>query len=341
MADYSEVAQKITRTFESQLFSFDLKHQAHFATRMWRISGEEKYCLPIFFNFQLRTLKMAEAISGWKRKSSQKKIEVEMLERWEPSSKRGIQKKEMYQRNPDLYFYTRLIHYLFLLKSFGLEREPLSELYSQNIRYLQKIDLFKLVTQPDFIRFDPSIVVNTVYYLQYLGVANLESKFKPLFLQFWQGEKAKEEDAYKSKIYGFTHLVIAASYFYQRFASADDFSWVLSFFEKNIDEIMKRTNPDIVGEVGLCFKLVKKSSQAEKEAKKHLISKFGPRLGYVPGEGEKGIEKAEHRNIVAILLLSDYSRLYPGPNLRRFMQEKGYRLYLPEKGVFLKSNETN
>jgi len=332
MTDYSEVAQKITRTFESQLFSFNLKYQAHFATRMWRISGEECYCSPIFFDFQLKTLRMAKAISGWEQKSSREKIEVEMLERWKPTPGRGIQKKEMYQRNPGLYFYTRLIHYLFLLKSFGLEKEPLSELYSHGTRHLQEVDLFKLVTQPDFIRFDPSIAVNTVYYLQNLGVADLEPKFKPFFIQFWQGEKTKEEDAFKSKIYGFTHLIIAASYFYQRFVSADDFGWVLKFFENNFDEIIRHTNPDIVGEIGLCFRLAKKPSQAEKEAKKHLISKFNPRLGYIPWEGEKRMEKAEHRNIIAIILLSDYSRLYPGPNLRKFMQEKG---------VFLKSNETN
>lgn len=337
MSDYTEIVKEITQSFEEQLFSFKPASQAHFATRLWRLSGEEKYLPPVFAHFQLQTLKMAEHLYHLEKKNYLRKEALQVLTEWEPAGKRGREKKTMYGKNTDLLFYTRLVHYLFLVASYGLEK-IFEEPYSLAKKHLGQVPFSRLLLNKEFIKADPSIAVNTVYYLQYLNIADLEKDFKPFFVKFWQAEKADEREVYFSKIYGLTHLIIAASYFYQRFVEKNDFDLILSFFEKNLNEIIKKTNPDVVGEVGLCFKLTRAPSQALKKTQEYIVSCFDPDLGYIPwGKGED-MEKAEHRNIIAILLLSSYSRFHQGPNLAEFMRKNEKSLYLPFKngGSFLK-----
>lgn len=334
METHSSLAKKISETYEKGLFSLDLSYQAHFACRKWRITGQEKYISPVFYDFQIKTLRIIPWFDNLENQDYRQKEAKKILLEKSPQSQRLLKRKGIYEKNLDFVFYHKLLVYLFSLRSYRLER-ILESSYQKAIIGLQKVDFKTLLADKDLIVFAPSFVANTLYYLQFLKIVNLENELKPLFYQTWQREKVKEDWRFFNKIYAFTHLIIAASYFYQRFVSPKSFRPFLDFFELNYEEIIKRTNPDIIGEVGLCFKLAKKPSFVITKTQEQLFSYFSPRLGYIPRKQNDNPQRAEHRNIVAIMFLSSYSRLYKGPDLVNFMKKNKKSFYLPQKGKLL------
>lgn len=328
---YTQIAEKIRKTYEENLFSFDLKDQYHFAIRRWRISGQEKYLPPIFYDFQMQSLRKFKWMRSLKDKSYRQERIKKLIEEFKPKNMREEKKKEAYKNKPEFIFFPSLLRYLFLLKTYRLEPLFASE-FNKAIGYLKKFDFNSLLSSLELWRYLPFLVINTLYYLKYLKIIDLEAKLRPAIWRFWQKEKITHQYLYTNKIYALTHLVISASFFYQRFLPSSDYQEILKFFENNLEEIINHTNPDIVGEVGLCFRLTKTQSKVIEKTKEYLVARYDSKLGYIPREEENSPERAEHRNIIAILLLSDYSRLFPGPNLLRFLQKTGKKLYLPFEG---------
>lgn len=328
---YQKTAENIQKTYEENLFSFDLNHQYLFALRRWRISGQEKYLPPIFYDFQMQSLRKFKWMKNLKDKSYRQERIKKLIEEFKPKNIREERKKEAYKNKPEFIFFPRLLRYLFLLKTYRLEPLFASE-FSKAIGYLKKFDFNSLLSSLELWRDLPSLVINSLYYLKYLRIMDLEVKLKPAIWRFWQKEKITKEYLYTNKIYALTHLVISASFFYQRFLPSGDYQEILKFFENNLEKIINRTNPDIVGEVGLCFRLTKTQGKVIEKIKEYIVARYDPKLGYIPREEENSLERAGHRNIIAILLLSDYSKLFPGPNLLRFLQKTGKKLYLPFEG---------
>lgn len=325
---YQNIAEKIRRTYEENLFSFSLDHQYHFAIRRWRITGQARYVPPIFYDFQMQTLRKFSWLKNLKEENYRRERIKRLIEKLTTKTSRQIRKKETYQRHPDFIFFASLLRYLFLLKTYCLE--PIfTPKFEQTLAFLRKVDFNSLFLSDELKRYLPSLTINTLYYLKYLKIMDLEVKLKLAIWRFWQKEKIIHQYLYTNKIYALTHLVISASFFYQRFLPSGDYQEILKFFEDNLGEIINHTNPDIVGEVGLCFRLTKTQSKVIEKTKEYLVARYDSKLGYIPREEENSPERAEHRNIIAILLLSDYSRLFPGPNLLRFLQKTGKKLYLP------------
>src|SRR4030043_1945478 len=167
-----KIIQEIIQTYENHLFSFNPNLQSHFAKRMWRITGEKKYLSPILIAFQLETIKIAQYLYLLEEGETPYQLGKQMLEEANfRHSLRGYKKEAMYQKNPELFFWVKMIHYLFQVKSYGFEN-ILKDLYLSALRNLSKIDLKSFFLNPSAIKFDPSEITNTVYYLQFLKIAD-------------------------------------------------------------------------------------------------------------------------------------------------------------------------
>lgn len=319
MGKYQSLAQVITQTYEKNLSLLPLDLQSHFAVRMWRISGQKRYFSSIVRDIENQTKRKGVWIKNLADPNFRKQIAEEMLSQMAPKTPRALEMKRAYQENKEFIFWYRLIRYLFLCKSFGLEN--LIAGFPQALTVLRGTPWLSLLDRESLFRFIPSKVINIVYYLEFLKVADLEKKLKPELCRFWFKEKISPEWLFLNKIYALTHLLIAASFFYQRFVPVKDFKEVLEFLEKNLEEIIERTNPDIVGEVGLCFRLTKTDSPVIQKTRDYLMASYRPDLGYIPHEGNGGLAGAEHRNAIAILALSDYASFFPGPILVKYFKE--------------------
>lgn len=340
-----EVVVQIIKTYEENLFSLHLKYQYHWSLRRWRLSGDKKYLQPIFNDLQRRTMSLVPKIKklGWRTPAAV--LGRRMLESYHASTPKKKNRLKVYQRSPEVLFYINLIHYLFLVKTYKLNNLPgLAVFYQKATRHLaRKVKkISRLLFSKSLITHNPSAVANSVYYLKFLKIADHEEKLLQTFKTFWLKKKAKNDLDWENKIYALTHVIIAASYFYQRFLEAERFIWILDFFEKNFKEIAKNTNPDIVAEVGLCFKLCRKQSPTLKKAQKFVLDAFDTKAGYVVREKTKNsLEKAEHRNILAVLLLSEYKGFVPGPDLQEFIKTSKRKLYLPQKGKYIGLEEVD
>jgi hypothetical protein len=337
MTSYKDIAQKIRRTYENSLFSLPVRNQHHFALRSYRVYGAEKYLRPIFTDFSLRTQIYYPKMIKYAQGESPRRLGIETIAKFRSEAKKKIRRRKVYQKHPQFPFYTGLVRYLFFAKSYNLNRLPLvKSLYESSIERIKQEKIEEILYADELVRVNPTAISNTAYYLDFLGVEASERKLLKTIKNFWLNKEPVEKIDRENKLYGLTHLFISASYYYQRFLERGKFSWILSYFEENIEDIIENSNLDLIGEVGLSFKLCKEEdSSSYKKAKEYIASKFDEKLGYIPREENNTLQKAQHRNTVALLLLENYKDLNKGPDLYRYMEENSLSLFLPEKGEFV------
>lgn len=336
--DKNTVANQIKATFESNMLSLPSKTRYHWASRLWRITGDKFYILANFEYFQELTIKYMPIVDILDNEEEVKRTADEVLQKYNSNSEKKQNRFEVYKKNPRLLFEINLIRYLFLIKMLGFTAYPEFESYiKKGNQYLSESDPASLFLSNENLANNPSAAANSIYYLQYLGVGDFEQELFSKFKSFWMNRATSGELEFKNKIYGLTHIIIAASYFYQRFLPAERFDWITGFFEENLDEILARTNADIIAEVGIGFWLTGQTErQAFSKIQDFIAKRFDPKLGSVGREdGKNSLEKLEHRNVLAYMLLTAPKNLYEGPNMPGYLQKKSKVLYIPEKGFYI------
>lgn len=332
MNNYPQVSSQIIHTFENKFLSLPVRNQSHWSVRRYRMTGSEEYIQPVAMGFQYRTLKFLPILHRIQNKDFIREVSQKMIEHCDPSTPRKAKRLDTYKKYPKLLFLLNLIEYLFFAKSYCMEQDgSFLSFFEQGIKYLQDLELEKEYLNTDLCLSNPSALANTTYYLKYLGVCDNEDKVHELMRDVWSRKNVKEDKEYHLKIYGMTHLVIASSFYYQDYVSIPNkHEWVLNFFNQNGEEIISRTTLDILAEVGVSFKLCKNESVLVEQIKQKLVESFDKSLGMVPW-GNKGADlgKAEHRNILTLLLLEEFNQFYPGPNLPEFFKRRKESLCLP------------
>ncbi|MBI2103850.1 DUF3541 domain-containing protein [Candidatus Woesebacteria bacterium] len=334
MEDYHYlIVKSITKVYEEKLFSLRSNYQGHWSIRMWRIKGGKKYLPSTFTEFQFKTLRILPKIAQVNLFKSAKSMGRKELVNYKPTKPKRLLRLPLYEKNPELLVYIPLVHYLFLTKSFRLHQLPaLKVFFDKGIRLLSGRGIEKLFLSNQFILTNPSVSANSIYYFKFLKISDYEKELIDSYKKIWLEKEPADVIEWQNKIYGFTHLIIAASYFYQRKVDKTLFEWALSYFESNIDKIIENTNPDIVAEVGLCFRLCDiETSPVLARARQYISSRFDNTKGYIPREKDDSLERAEHRNIVAILLLAKKLGFNKGPDLSSYLTDSKNSLVLPQE----------
>lgn len=332
------ILKTIEENYEWNLFSLAIRYQSHWALRMWRLNPNKRYLRVIYTSFQLETLGSFPRLLKWLGgEKSAEEIGLEMLEDYRPVALKKKLRLKFYKQKPEIVFYLSLISYIFKAKSLGLHKfEYFEDFYKRTVKKLTDVEIEKKILDKNLVDINPSAVANTIYYLKYLGIANEDSELITIYNKHWLSFVPQNEVDWQNKVYALTHIIIAATYFYQQFADQKIFAWILAFFEENINEIIKNTNPDIVAEVGLCFRLCRiNKNQVIDKVEELLLSKFDSKKGYIPREENDSMARAEHRNIVATLFLTPDLNLNSGPDMLRFLNEEKLNLFFPENGRFV------
>jgi len=212
------------------------------------------------------------------------------------------------------------LQFLFLTQSLQLnDWSKVRLLYKSNLDFFLEKNISPYFLDKEFILTNPSEAANMIYYLEFLGIGSQIRELVNSFQKYFGQLQPQSADQWADKIYAMTHLVIAASAYYQKFVSLNDMPWVFEYLGKSVGEIIRNTNPDIVAEVGVALKLGNQlSGQVETEIRNYLMSGFDENKGYIPRELNDNLNRAEHRNILAAIVLSKIKKLYPGPNLTNF-----------------------
>jgi len=314
---YPQLAEKATIALAKRITRFPSATQSHFASRIYRISGKKKY-LPFIkksMEKKRKNLKIWKPILGnlIKEKEEGKKILARLIKQ------RPLKKErwQFYQTQPELKLYQRII---FTLKKFQeLEITPFlqSREYIKSLQRIREINWHHYLLNPKLIYFDPVQTTNQIFWLKGINVIDLENVFLPRLKKIYplKPKPHHPKDLFsKNLYYAYTHVIIAASDYYQKFVSPKNYPLIVNFLSQSIPFIIKSKHYDLVAELGVCFKLIK---QEEKTIplKIFLRKNISPQTHLIdyPFKDGKG---EEHANILLIMLFKNWPKLYPGPKIK-------------------------
>ncbi len=324
-----EIAEEIAKTFENRSYVLNFIHRSHFMVRLYRTTNNDMFLNPVIERFLIEKEEIMKDFDNLNKKRYIEKRSDELFDYLEKKHDiKHLKRAELFRRRKEFLFYYHIMQHLYFWRVFDLNKGKMRKHYSNGIKFLKKFlkddDFEHFFFDTDMIKYFGTQLVNCVYYMKHLGLVDITKKFNKRYKEVFDDRKDKElsDYLYKNKIYGLTHFVIAGTNYYQRYSSKREFGWILSYFKKNIRTIIKRTNPDICCEVGLCFKLCKVNAKKELDLlRKHIIRKFSKKLGYIP-RGKKTMDSSEHTAAVSYLFLSNFKKLYKGPNIREEVDKR-------------------
>lgn len=317
---YGSMSDLILKKYKANLYQLPLVKQEHFAVRMYRITGSTKYINPViayiyFLSFEYRSL-----VSKFNHPDRTLRMALHLLrDNVKPTEKYQLRAKKIAQYG-DLYFYLSLLELMNKVFSYNLENTPLfphtdvvlDELRSQSTR------LRAFILDETNIKIDAAQLINYVYYLNDLGILDLRESYTRQFQHTFPDDIDRQLTKldYEAKIYGMTHFITAASHYYQNTLDEKSFRWISDYFERNIEQILRRTENDVIAEVGVCLMVLnKQDSPAVEKIKQYLEKKYNHESHMIPTlSNSLDFVDGEHRNILTVMLFKWPKKLKPGPN---------------------------
>ncbi|MEK7494459.1 MAG: DUF3541 domain-containing protein [Patescibacteria group bacterium] len=320
----NEQYQNILETYSRATSDLSKDKLGHFFERAYFASGNVAYTSLIFDAFQKSRLqKLKNALLNW---NNPEYVYIPTFKKntSSPNTKRNNKRKEWYQTYPKLPLLHDITNGAFFLKKFHLT-QTFRDIYSESKETLT--DLMKeseRLYSREGILIDSSYSANTLFHLRSLGIVDYTSLYLTAFQEILVTDYANpatlsQEDLY-SVFYTLTHIIIAASDFYDR-VPAEGFSWIFSYFELHQAIAEKNLSLDILTEVALCYKIcghqVDQNSIYQKYFT-HVLHTFA----LVSKEDTSYLEKTEHTASIALLLFSPTKTFFSGPDLAHLSLEK-------------------
>ncbi len=309
----------IKKTFEQNLFKFGPEIQRHWAERMFRFTGDTIYHQPVIIAAVLTAELLAADVASLDDSGYVAIRCRQLLDDFNPRTRKGKLRRGWFKRNPTSVFYLRMLANVWRLQQYGLVESTYSETLSRAMRITAEYDYRRVLFDTTLIRIYAAQAVNSVHYLHSLEIVDLREDYTRVFQQVFPDaiDDSLGKREYQDKIYGLTHFITAASGYYQHDVDKSDFSWVLNYFEQNIERIFSSTTSDIVAEVGISFLLTGQNDHPiVRKCRKQIEDDFNREAGMIPSpRGKLDLESGEHRNILAYMLLRWPDKLHAGPDL--------------------------
>ena len=326
------IADQIRLTFEAALPTFPPDIQEHFAVRMYRISGDDKYLPPILHNVSTLIRQLETDADSLLNDDFAARRTGLLLHDFDGKSRKNRYRKWLFEKSDAMLAYLDCLHNCAKLTDYRRPGSYYDSVIAKTGSLLRTIDFSSFLTNHDVIRHYGAQAVNYVYDLYYLGIADIRSEYALAFREVFPDcdDAMLSPLEYKDKIYGLTHIIFAASRYYQQFVDSTEFRWILEYFEGSIDRILGDTKEDIIAEVGICLLLAGNTNNTViQRCREVTLEGFDKKRGMIPSVSEDfDLEKGEHRNVLAIMLLKWPEKLYSGPYLE---EKKQFQEIFPEK----------
>lgn len=315
------------------MYVLPITQQEHFAVRMYALTGNEEYLNPIInylyllndrYRYLYKNLKNNTIIEG----ENQRLLSI--TESDSEKTKKRIKKSLKF---PKIAYYLNLLILTNKIYFYHLEETPLFPDTPEVIHFLKTKDndFKQFILDKGNIKIYGAQLINYVYYLYDLGIIDLRkpytTKFKNIFPDKQDTQLSDLE--YSAKIYGMTHFILSASRYYQIKLCPKSFKWITTYFKTHINEIITRTDHDIIVEVGVCLMLIQKNDlKTINKIKSYLKTVYNKTYHMLPNkENSFDFIKGEHRNILTIMLFNWPNKLTKVPDsLLQTMIEKNYNL---------------
>lgn len=326
---------RIRDTLECRLFTFSPYVQRHYALRMYRITGDDKYLNPIITDMMVLAQLLRQDIEGLGDEDYIRARTQLILERFDLNKPKQQRRYELLNRSGHLAFDLALLANLNMLHEVNLLDTAFFLDTSKTLAYLKERDFADFFLADDVVRIYSPQLATYVFFLYDLGIADLRKPFIAAFRRVFPDHRDAELSSmlYTQKLYGLTHIIIGASRNYQKIVDKDAYDWIYEYFSKNVDTITARATEDIIAEVGIAFLLSEsREAPALKKIQHRIASAVDDELGIILSPtGSADLESGEHRNVLAVMLFSWPDQLHSGPDLRNspVYQRFWLRNYLP------------
>ncbi|ELR64861.1 hypothetical protein C942_01951 [Photobacterium marinum] len=305
LTSYQQDAELIRQTYESQLFTLPAFKMGHYGLRMYRQTQDDKYEAAIWsdmarvasrLNHFATEVHTPEQIQVYTEKRAQKYRQK--------TDDRSKLRYSVTKSKPE-YFYlgVDLLGSMARANEYGLKHRD-DEKLRQIIR---RYDFSDYASDPDMIRAWAAQLANQVYWLRQLGEQDVVGEFIKAFRATYPDtqDASLSDKQFMNKIYGLTHIIFAASEYYQKPVNEHEFKWIYDYYRANIDAILERTKEDVIAEVGINFLLAGLDNDPVVDKTRAAIQKaIDRKAGMVPSvDGETELRDGEHRNVLSIMLL--------------------------------------
>lgn len=313
--DYAEDADLIRMNYEENADELSRFKRGHMGLRFYRHYGDVKY-IPLF----MEGIKLAEEDLNriYKRGLDEKSIREYSAKSnksyFSTKTERKKRRSESLASFPEYRFYaTKLLRHVARLDEVGLRHEH----HDEFIEVLKSYDFKTVFTNKMMIKAWGAQLANQVYWLKQLGIADYSSEFIEAVDQTYpeQEDEQLSKQQFENKLYTLTHIIIAASGYYQFPVEYNDHKGIIDYFMRNAPVILGRAKEDVVIEVGISLLLTEQGSPEVDLIRQHISQQINREERMVPSvSGRTDFATGEHRNIIAVLLL-DWQGVYARPNV--------------------------
>ena len=330
----SELVKRIRQNFESRLYELPPRIQGHYGVRLYRTSGDQRYFNAALYDYYVVVDRINAILPNLNDRdyiAKQAKTLTSELSR----GKWGRARRKSLRKYPEFIFYAETLGYAARLDEFGIA------VPAEVTNALANHDFQPAFTDKVMIKAWAAQLANYAYWLQQLDIVDYTQAYKSAFLETYPDNRDGELSRwqYKNKLYGLTHLIIAASGYYQHPVSAKEFGWVLKYFTDNQQRILDITSADVIAEVAICFLLAEQANHTlVAKIKSRLISQYSTEHSMVPSvSGKINLATGEHRNVLTLMLFNWPDQLMAGPCFRQF---EDLAKYLPHSPANWRSANT-
>ncbi|WP_458526999.1 DUF3541 domain-containing protein [Onishia taeanensis] len=322
-----DIAAEIRARYETDFETLPLAYQRHYAQRLYRLTGDERY-LPPLREFGARLVaSLTQEMAGLELEGYAASRAAGMLARYPERTAKQRRRKQMLGEWGEMLFAKHLAFRMNQARFHGLLNDDQLPGIDRAMAYLDGQPYQDFLTAPEVIEVYAAQVANLTYDLYGLGVADLRDEAKAAFRTHYPPTRdaALSKASFRNKIYGMTHFVIADSDYYQHPVSAEEHAWILDYFDAQLARILAETKEDIYTEVGISFLLAGLVDHpVVAHTRQALERAYDPRARMIPSEfGGTDLARGEHRNVLAIMLLDWPGQLYAGPVLERGVSGEG------------------
>ena len=303
--DFKQDADLIRHTYETNLYTLPAFKSGHYGLRMYRQTLDNKYAPAVWsdmarvasrlnmFSEQVHTPEQIQSYSD-------KRIE----DYRDDSNQRTTLRYQVTKNMPEyLYLGVGLLGSMARADEYGLKHHEDKKLREVIRRY----DFTKYVTDENMVKAWAAQLANQVYWLRQLGEQDVVDDFIATFKKVYpdNNDSFLSEQQFGNKVYGLTHIIFAASRYYQHPINEQDYQWIYDYYRNNIDTIIERAKEDVIAEVGINFLLAGLDDDPVVLKTRKVIQKaLNREHGLIPSvTGEMDLKKGEHRNVLAIMLL--------------------------------------
>ncbi len=326
-AQQAEVVSSIREHYEDRLSELPLSLQRHYAQRLYRMTGDEVF-LPYnhYYAQQLITTLRRDLDYLAEDPDYLLQHDLALLQARSLRTVRQRQRVELLQAHPGMTFATDLVFRMIQLDYYGLLDSALGERSEQGFELLAPLPFEAFVLSEEAVRHYAAQAANLVWFLQQLGVTDLREPFLARFQSIYPHDRDNllSPQEYHNKIYGMTHIVIAASRYYQDTLPSDTFPWITDYFIDQLPRLLETATEDILAEVGISLALTDHIDHpAIGQLRQALTAAYDSDARMIPSpQGSTDFARGEHRNVLAVMLLNWPEELYPGPRIDPKMLEE-------------------